>query len=153
MGAVKQHYEQTLESMFKTQLVQMNGDNLYTVELAFDLFDLQGNGMDPELQALEHEWFATYHVDTADFLSDWAGRLASAIAVFSGLATTDDGCVGNYFDMLAYTYHHTPRQVAKALSAFGLTDAAVQGIIYMLAGRLLDASSQLSIVKFEYLAR
>jgi hypothetical protein len=153
MGAVKEHYAATIESAFLPTPVEMNSDTIYTADLAFDHIMMQANSMDAELQGLEQDWFASYHVDTADYLSDWAGRISAAVAVFTGLTTTDEGCVGNYFDMLAYTYHHTPRQVAKALKAFGLTDAVVQGIIYMLAGRLLDASEQLRIVKFEYLAR
>jgi hypothetical protein len=153
MGAVKEYYAASVESAFLPKPVEMNGDIIYTADLAFDNILMQENSMDSELQALEQYWFANYHVDTADYLSDWAGRISAAIAVFTGITTTDEGCVGNYFDMMAYTYHHTPRQVAKALTAFGLTDAAVQGIIYMLAGRLLDATKQLRIVRFEYLAK
>ena len=153
MGAVKEAFSQAIESVFQHSPATIEGEQVYTVDLAFDYILAIGNGDDNMLRAMEHELFAIYGIDTADFLTDWAGRIASAVGIFTGQLTTDDGCTGNYFDMVAYTYHHSPRSVAKALSAFGLTDSAVQGIIYLLAGRLLDASEQLSIVKFEYLAR
>ena len=153
MGAVKAYLEQSIESVFGPAPIEMNGDVIYTADIAFDLILDMVNGDDERMRSYEMSWFGDYHVDTADFLTDWAGRVSSAIAVFSGLATTDEGCVGNYFDILSYTYHHSPRSVAKALRTFGLTDAAVQGIIYMLAGRLLDASDQLRIVRFDYLAK
>ena len=153
MGAVKAYLEQSIESVFEPAPIEMNGNVIYTADIAFDLILDMINGDDDNLREFENRWFSTYDVETADFLADWAYRISPAVAVFTGLATTDDGCVGNGFDMLAYTYHRSPRSVAKALSTFGLKDAAVQGIIYMLAGRLLDASEQLRIVRFDYLAK
>lgn len=153
MGAVKEAFAQAVESVFETASTAIKGEQVFTADLVFDYILAIANGDDQWLRAMEHEHFDTYGIDTADFLSDWAGKFATAIGIFTGQLSTEDGCAANYFDILAYSYHHTPRSVAKALVAFGLTDSAVQGIIYMLAGRLLDATEQLRIVKFEYLAR
>jgi hypothetical protein len=153
MGAVKEAFAEAIESVFETHATTIKGEQVFTADLVFDYIMAIVDGDDEWLRSMEHNHFATYGIDTADFLSDWAGKFATAIGIFTGQLSTDDGCAANYFDILAYSYHHTPRSVAKALSAFGLTDSAVQGIIYMLAGRLLDASEQLRIVKFEYLAR
>ena len=153
MGAVKANLEQNIEAVFELAPIEMNGDVVFTADIAFDLILDLTDGDDDKLRLAEKVWFNEYDSETADFLADWAKRISSAVAVFTGLATTDDGCVANYFDMLAMTYHHAPRRVAKALRTFGLTEAAVQGIVYMLAGRLLDASEQLRIVRFDYLAK
>ena len=153
MGASKEAFAQGVESVFEMTPPIIQGEQVYTADLVFDYIMGIGDGHDDWLRMLEHHLFANYGTDTADFLADWCGQFAAAIGIFTGQLTTDDGCTANYFDMLAFSYHHTPRSVAKALSAFGLTDSAVQGIIYLLAGRLLDASEQLHIVRFEYLNR
>lgn len=153
MGSVKASFEETLDSVFELAPVEMNGDSIFTADIAFNLILDIASGDDELIRGYERAWFDRYDNESADFLADWARRISSAVAVFAGLATTDEGCVGNYFDMLAMTYHHSPRSVAKALRTFGLREAAAQGIIYMLAGRLLDASEQLHIVRFDYLAK
>jgi hypothetical protein len=153
MGAMKEAFAQAIESVFETSATTIKGEQVFTADLVFDYILAIENGDDEWLRSMEHDHFETYGIDTADFLADWAGKFATAIGIFTGQLTTEDGCAANYFDILAYSYHHTPRSVVKALSAFGLTDSAVQGIIYLLAGRLLDASEQLRIVKFEYLSR
>jgi hypothetical protein len=153
MGASKEAFAQAIESVFELTPPMIQGEQVYAADLVFDYILAIGDGNDDWLRMLEDYQFANYGIDTADFLADWCGKFAAAIGIFTGQLTTDDGCTANYFDMLAFMYHHTPRSVAKALSAFGLTDSAVQGIIYLLAGRLLDASEQLHIVRFEYLNR
>ena len=153
MGAVKEAFAEAIESVFQACSTTIEGEQVFTADLVFDYILAISDGDDEWLRSREHDHFETYGIDTADFLSDWAGKFATAIGIFTGQLTTEDGCAANYFDILAYSYHHTPRSVAKALVSFGLTDRAVQGIIYLLAGRLLDASEQLRIVKFEYLNR
>jgi hypothetical protein len=77
--------------------------------------------------------------------------MTAAIAVFTGEATTEDGLVGNSFDWMAYHFNNSPRRTVRAMQDMGLNDRAVQGIIYLLTGRLLEVNEALNIVRFEYL--
>lgn len=153
MGAVKQALFDTIESAFESNTVEIHGEPVAMSEVMFDYFLGMTSGDDDFLRSLERTHFETYNVDTADFITDWAGGFTAAYAVLSGLATTEDGCVGNSFDLLAYHYHHAPRHLGRALQRFGFTNAVSQGIVYLLAGRLLEASQSLRIVSFDYLKK
>ena len=151
MGAVKAALSETIDSAFVSPTIELYGDQVVIGCEMFDYFIAITSGDDDFLRSLEQSHFANLHVDTADFLTDWLGAFTSAYAVLSGLATTEDGCVGNYLDLLAFQYHHAPRHVGRALQRIGFTDAVAQGIIYLLAGRLLNATNKLGIVSFDYL--
>lgn len=153
MGAVKEALFDTIESAFESNTVEIHGEPVAMSEVMFDYFLGMTSGDDDFLRSLERSHFETYGVDTADFITDWAGGFTAAYAVLSGLATTEDGCVGNSFDLLAYHYHHAPRHLGRALQRFGFTNAVSQGIVYLLAGRLLEASQSLRIVSFDYLKK
>lgn len=151
MGAVKEALSETIQSAFVSPTIELYGDQVVIGCEMFDSFMGIIDGDDDYLRSLEKSRFASFNIDTADFLTDWLGGFTAAYAVLSGLATTEDGCVGNYLDLLAYHYHHAPRHVGRALQRMGFTDAVAQGIIYLLAGRLLNATSKLNIVSFDYL--
>ena len=151
MGAVKEALSETIQSAFVSPTVELYGDRVVIGCEMFDYFIGITSGDDDLLRSLEKSHFDNFNIDTADFLTDWLGGFTAAYAVLSGLATTDDGCVGNYLDLLAYHYHHAPRHLGRALQRFGFTKAVSQGIVYLLAGRLLEASPALRIVSFDYL--
>lgn len=151
MGAVKEALSETIQSAFVSPTIELYGDRVVIGCEIFDYFMGITSGDDDYLRSLEKSHFDTFDVDTADFLTDWLGGFTSAFAVLSGLATTEDGCVGNYLDLLAFHYHHAPRHVGRALQRIGFTDAVAQGIVYLLAGRLLNATGKLGIVSFDYL--
>lgn len=151
MGAVKEALSETIQSAFESPTIELYGDRVVIGCEMFDYFIGITGGDDDYLRSLEKSTFANFNIDTADFLTDWLGGFTAAYAVLSGLATTDDGCIGNYLDLLAYHYHHAPRHVGRALQRMGFTDAVAQGIIYLLAGRLLNATKKLGIVSFDYL--
>lgn len=151
MGAVKEALFDAIYSAFDSTNVEIHGESVIMSEVMFDYFMGVTSSDDDYLRSLEKSNFEKYGIDTADFLTDWAGVFTAAYSVLSGIATTDDGCIGNYLDLLAYHYHHAPRHVGRALQTMGFTDAAAQGIIYLLAGRLLNATSKLNIVSFDYL--
>jgi hypothetical protein len=153
MGAVKEALFDTIESAFESNTVEVHGQEVFMSEVMFDYFLGMTSGDDDLLRILERANFEEYQIDTADFITDWAGRFTAAYAVLSGLATTEDGCVGNLLASLAYHYHHAPRHVGRALQRFGFTKAVSQGIVYLLAGRLLEASPALRIVSFDYLTK
>jgi hypothetical protein len=52
---------------------------------------------------------------------------------------------------MAYHFNNSPRRTVRAMQQMGLNDKAIQGIIYLLTGRLLEANESLNIVRFEYL--
>ena len=151
MGAVKEHLYESVESVFEKHSVEIYGEEIAMVGEVFDIvLDL----LDGDAEALrdrELYWFQQYSIDTADFLTDWTFKVASAITIFTGLGTTEDGLVGNSFASLALFYHLHPRRTAVAMQRMGMTDKAIQAIIYMLAGVILDQNDKLKIVKFSYL--
>jgi hypothetical protein len=151
MGAVKEALLETIESAFESNVVEIHGEPVVMSGIMFDYFLGISDGDDWSLRSLEQAHFADYGIDAADFITDWAGKFTAAYAVLSGLATTEDGCVENYLDVLAFIYHHSPRQVGRALQRFGFTSSVCQGIVYLLAGRLLNSSKKLGIVSFDYL--
>lgn len=151
MGAVKEALFDAIYSAFDSTKVEIHGESVVMSEVMFDYFMGVTSSDDDYLRSLEKSNFEKYGIDTADFLTDWAGVFTAAYSVLSGIATTDDGCIGNYLDLLAYHYHHAPRHVGRALQTMGFTDAVAQGIIYLLAGRLLEATNKLNIVSFDYL--
>jgi hypothetical protein len=153
MGAVKEALFDTIESAFESSSIEIHGEPVIMSGVMFDYFLGMTAGDDESLRSREWANFENYGIDTADFITDWAGGFTAAYSVLSGLATTDDGCVGNYLDMLAYHYHHSPRHLGRALQRFGFTDTVSQGIVYLLAGRLLEASPALRIVSFDYLKK
>lgn len=153
MGAVKEAMSEAINSVFREYEVDIHGESVLANCEVFDNIMFQLDGFDQGLRDQEVRFFDDYQIDTADFLADWLNRLSACIAVYTGVATTDDGSIGVSFDMAAYSYHYAPRQVAKALRKLGLADTATQGIIYLLAGRLLEANGELSIVKFDYIPR
>lgn len=151
MGAVKEALFETIESAFESSSVEIHDEPVAVSEIMFDYFLGITSGDDEFLRSLESSTFENYGIDAADFITDWAGGFTAAYAVLSGLATTDDGCLDNYLAMLAYHYHHAPRHVGRALQRFGFTPAVSQGIVYLLAGRLLEASQKFRVVSFDYL--
>ena len=124
MGAVKEAFAQAIESVFETSATTIKGEQVFTADLVSDYLLAIGNGDDDWLRAMELQHFEDYNVNTADFLTDWAGRVATAVGIFTGQLTTEDGCAANYFDLLAFSYHHSPRSVAKALSCLLYTSDA-----------------------------
>jgi hypothetical protein len=151
MGAVKEALFETIESAFESSSVEIHDEPVAVSEVMFDYFLGITSGDDEFLRSLESSTFENYGIHAADFITDWAGGFTAAYAVLSGLATTDDGCLDNYLAMLAYHYHHAPRHVGRALQRFGFTPAVSQGIVYLLAGRLLEASQKFRVVSFDYL--
>jgi hypothetical protein len=151
MGAVKEAMFDVIESAFESNYVEVHGEPVAMSEVMFDYLLGMTAGDDESLRSREWANFDNYGIDAADFITDWAGGFTAAYAVLSGLATTEDGCVGNYLAMLAYHYHHAPRHLGRALQRFGFTNAVSQGIVYLLAGRLLEASQELRVVSFDYL--
>lgn len=151
MGAVKQALDEQLSSVLESEVVEMNGDRVLISYEFFNTFLALTDADNQELQRQEHNWFQQYDVDTADFLSDWTHAVTSAVAIYTGLATTDDGLIGNSFSWMAYKYHISPRSCAVAMQRMGMTDKAIQAIIYMLAGVILDQNDKMKIVKFAYL--
>lgn len=151
MGAVKEALDDSLSSVLETYVVEMNSDRVVMNCEFMNTFLALTDGDNQMLQAQEQQWFEEYHIDTADFLADWTHAITAAVAIFTGLATTEDGLIGNSFSWLAYRYHIAPRGVVVAMQKCGLTDRAIQGIIYMLAGVILDENDKMKIVKFSYL--
>jgi hypothetical protein len=151
MGAVKEAMAQAIDSVFEFHKVELKDDTIYPSEIAFSYILAIGDGDDNQLRDLGDSIFDSLAIDTADFVSDWAGSISAAIGIYTGLLSLDEGCTENYFDWLAYFYHHNPRHVGRALWRFGLTEKACQAIIYLLAGRLLETGGKLSITKFDYL--
>lgn len=153
MGAIKEALADTIESVLVSGRVEIEGQE---VTMSCEINDVFLNLMDGDNQgfhALEHQWFETMNVDAADFLADWLHGITAAIAIYTGLATTDDGLIGNSFAWLAYHYHLHPRRVAVAMMRAGLNDKAIQAILYLLSGVILDQNDKLKIVKFDYLNR
>jgi len=151
MGAMKELLTENLESVMQDRIMEMNGDRVFIEQELLETMQLLIWGQRDELAQKELDYFATLHVDTADFISDWIHAIASAIALFTGTATTEDGMIGNSFDWMSYHFHIRPRGTVRAMQKMGLNDRAIQGIIYLLTGRLLDANNALNIVRFEYL--
>lgn len=150
MGAVKAAYEDTISSMFE-QSHSTISEELIPIEMEIDQLLLFLLNQEAEgLRLSETRWAKSYEIDGFDFLADWGHRIAAAIGIFSGLATADDPMVKQSFDMMALSYHFHPRSVAVAMQRAGMTDRAIQGIIYLLAGRILEANEHFSILSFEY---
>lgn len=151
MGAMKELLFENFESVFESADLKINGDEVW---VAYEMMDIQTLLLlsdNDGLHRKEHEYFERLHIDTADFLTDWLHAVTAAVSVFTGMATTEDGLIGNSFDTMAYWFHLSPRRAVRAMQQLGLNDRAVQGIIYLLTGRLLDANEALNIVRFEYL--
>jgi hypothetical protein len=151
VGQVKEYLTENIESVLARNVIQMYGDR---INIDFEIMETMTHLLSGDNQALhdkEHEYFTTLNIDTADFLTDWLHAMTAAIAVFTGEATTEDGLVGNSFDWMAYHFNNSPRRTVRAMQDMGLNDRAVQGIIYLLTGRLLEANEALNIVRFEYL--
>lgn len=153
MGAVKEALADNIESVLVSGRVEIGGQEVIMSCEINDVFLNLMAGDNQGIHALERQWFETMNVDAADFLSDWLHSIAAAVAIYTGLATTDDGFIGNSFAWLAYHYHIHPRRVAVAMMKAGLNDKAIQAILYMLAGVILDQNDKLRIVKFDYLGR
>jgi hypothetical protein len=151
MGAMKELLAENIESVLAKNVIELYGDE---VNIDFEIMDTLAYLLAGDNQSLhdkEHEYFTTLHIDTADFLTDWLHAMTAAIAIFTGEATTEDGLVGNSFDWMAYHFNNSPRRSVRAMQEMGLNDRAVQGIIYLLTGRLLEANEALNIVRFEYM--
>ena len=151
MGQVKEYLTENIESVLAKNVIELYGDK---VNIDFEIMDTLAcllGGDNQSLHDKEHEYFTTLHIDTADFLADWLHAMTAAVAIFTGQATTEDGLVGNSFDWMAYHFNNSPRRTVRAMQDMGLNDRAVQGIIYLLTGRLLEANEALNIVRFEYL--
>jgi hypothetical protein len=151
MGAMKELMQENFESVMETDDLKMNGDEVWVF---YEMMEIQGLLLFSDNEALqrkEQQWFEGLHIDTADFLTDWLSPITAAVTVFTGMGTTEDGLIGNSFDMMAYHFHTSPRRTVRAMQKMGLNDRSVQGIIYLLTGRLLDANNALNIVRFEYL--
>jgi hypothetical protein len=151
MGAMKELMLENYESVFDSQDLKINGDDVWIVYEMMEIQTLLLCSDNEGLHRKEHEWFENLHIDTADFLTDWLHPVTAAVSVFTGMQTTQDGLIGNSFDTMAYWFHLSPRRAVRAMQKLGLKDRAVQGIIYLLTGRLLDANNALNIVRFEYL--
>lgn len=151
MGAMKEYLSENIESVLANRTITMNGDEL---DIDFEISETLGYllcGDNQSLHDKEHEYFTTLHIDTADFLTDWIHAVTASIAIFTGQATTEDGLIGNSFDWMAYHFNNSPRRTVRAMQEMGLSDRAVQGILYLLTGRLLEANEALNIVRFEYM--
>jgi hypothetical protein len=153
MGAVKEALSSAIDSVFETQTVEMNGDQVLIAQEMMETFISLLNGDNQAMHQKEHQWFDEYSIDTADFLSDWTHCITAAVAIYTGIATTEDGLIGNSFAFMAYWYHIQPRRCAVAMMKAGLNDKAIQAILYLLAGVILDENDKLKIVKFDYLNR
>lgn len=153
MSAISNYMLGSMESVFATRTLSMNGDSVFIVSEVFETQMLLLDGDNKGLQAKEHEYFQELHIDTADFLTDWLHALTAAISIFTGSATHDAGLIGRSFDWMAYHYNNSPRRTVRAMQELGLNDRAVQGIIYLLTGRLLEANETLNIVRFDYLLK
>lgn len=151
MGAMKELMHENYESVFETQDLKMNGDEVWVIYEMMEMQTLLLCNDNEGIQQKEQDYFANLHIDTADFLTDWLHPVTAAVSIFTGMHTTEDGLIGNSFDTMAYLYHLSPRRAVRAMQKLGLNDRAVQGIIYLLTGRLLDANNALNIVRFEYL--
>jgi len=153
MGAMKEALADSIESVLVGGKVEIEGQEVIMSCEINDVFLSLISGDNQSIHALEHQWFDTMNVDAADFLSDWLHGITAAVAIYTGLATTDDGLIGNSFAWLAYHYHLHPRRVAVAMMKAGLNDKAIQAILYLLSGVILDQNDKLKIVKFDYLNR
>mgnify|MGYP000037472060 CR=1 FL=1 len=153
MGAVKEALNNTISSVLETQTVEMNGDQVFIDMEFMQTFALLFEADNQAMHEQKRQWFEQYSVDTADFLSDWGHAITAAVAIYTGLATTEDGLIGNSFAFMAYWYHIHPRRCAVAMMKAGLSDKAIQAILYLLAGVNLDENDKLKIVKFDYLNR
>jgi hypothetical protein len=151
MSAMKEYLAENIESVLTDAVVEMQGDRVNIDLEIMDTLTYLVCGDNQSLHDKEHEYFTTLHIDTADFLADWLHAMTAAIAIFTGQATTEDGLVGNSFDWMAYHFNNSPRRTVRAMQQMGLNDRAVQGIIYLLTGRLLEANEALNIVRFEYM--
>lgn len=150
MGAVKAQYENTISSMFENPAPTICGEQIdMSVEIDQLLLSLMWQDAE-HLRNAESRWANEYQIDAFDFLADWGHRIAAAIGIFSGLASANDPMVKQSFDMMALSYHFHPRSVAVAMQRAGMTDRAIQGIIYLLSGRILEANEHFSILSFEY---
>ena len=151
MSRNKELILENIESVLTSWQVQFEHDKVaigYEMNTTFcNLLFSNNQGF----QDQEHEYFTTLHIDTADFLADWLHCTTAAVSIFTGMATTDEGLVGNSFDWMAYHFNNSPRRTVRAMQQMGLNDKAIQGIIYLLTGRLLEANKALNIVRFEYL--
>lgn len=151
MGAVKQAYFDNIESLFERPTLEMNGDQVCMAEMTADFLLGVSWSDDEYLRDMEKSVFAQYDIDTADFITDWFFRISAAVGIFTGVVNEDDHNIGLWLDMLAYTYHHSPRHVGRALQKFGLNELTCQAIVYLIAGRLLSVRKDLGIMRFEYL--
>lgn len=151
MGAVKEALYGSIESVFEKQSVEIYGEEVSMVGEVFDVILDLLDGDAESMHERERYWFQQYSTDTAEFLADWTFKVAAAITVFTGVGNNEQGLVGNSFASLALFYHLHPRRTAVAMQKMGLSDKAVQAIIYMLAGVILDQNDKLRIVKFKYL--
>jgi len=153
MGAMKEAIFESIESVLETKWVEMYGQEVNTgFEMNKVFLNLMSGDRDKVAQ-MQHEWFQTLDVDVADFLTDWLDGITAAVAIYTGLATTNDGFIANSFAWFAYKYHLYPRRLAVAMMKAGLNDKAIQAIIYLLSGVILDQNDKLKIVKFDYLNR
>ena len=151
MSAMKEYLAENIESVLAHNVIEMNGDK---VSIDLEIMEILNCILSEDIRSLanqEHNYFSTLHVDTADFLADWIHAITAAIAVFTGAATTDDKLIGHSFDWMAYHFNNSPRRTVRAMQKMGLNDRAIQGIIYLLTGRLLEANKALNIVRFDYI--
>lgn len=151
MGAVKEQLYTAVESVFEKHSVEIYGEE---VAMVGEVFDIVIDLLDGDAEALrdrEQYWFQQYSIDTADFLTDWTFKITSAIAIFTGIGTTEDGLIGNSFASFSLFYHLHPRRAVAAMQKSGLNDKTIQAIVYLMAGRLLDENSELAIDRFDYL--
>lgn len=151
MGAVKEQLYASVESVFDKHSVEIYGEE---VSMVGEVFDIVIDLLDGDAEALrdrEQYWFQQYSIDTADFLADWTFRITSAVIIFTGIGTTEDGLVGNSFASFALFYHLHPRRAVAAMQKSGLNDKTIQAIVYLMAGRLLDENPDLGIDRFDYL--
>lgn len=151
MGAMKEALADSIESVLVANKVEIAGQKVIMSCEINDVFLALLAGDNQSLHQLERQWFDTMEIDAADFMADWCHSITAAVAIYTGLATTEDGLIGNSFAWLAYHYHLHPRHVAVAMMKAGLNDKAIQGIIYLLSGVILDQNDKLRIVKFDYL--
>lgn len=153
MGYMKEAIFESIESVLETHEVELYGAKVNTgFEMNKVFLNLLSGDRD-RMAEMEHEWFQTFDVDVADFLTDWLDGITAAMAIYTGLATTEDGFIGNSFAWFAYKYHLYPRRLAVAMMKAGLNDKAIQAILYILSGVILDQNDKLKIVKFDYLNR
>jgi hypothetical protein len=151
VGAIKEAITTSIESVLIRSKVEIEGQEVLVFRQIKDVFENLVTGDNQGCQALENQWFETMNIDAADFLADWLHGITAAVAIYTGLATTDDGLIGNSFAHLAYQFHLHPRRVAVAMMRAGLNDKAIQAILYLLSGVILDQNDKLKIVRFDYL--